>query len=126
MDYLGHLVARINSAIKAGDLKVIVPRSKFNIMVLQFLERSGYILSFIIGEKTVTVFLNYYKGKSMLSSLKRVSKPGRRIYVTNKELVRLTREHKNYIILSSAEKNLLWLWQINMLNQGGEILIEVN
>lgn len=125
MDLLDQLVLRVNAAIKAGKMFVIIPKSKLNITVLQFLKKAGYILNFLIGEREVFVQFNTVKGKVLLNALNRISKPGRRVYFTSKQLANAYNQDKRFIIVSTCGNVLYWTWQMCVKEQGGEILIEI-
>lgn len=84
-DPIADMFARIKNAITRKKESVVIPGSKFKKAILDLLKKEKYILDYTIEPITdhsynFIVKLKYYKGKSVINDLIRVSKPGRRIY----------------------------------------------
>ncbi len=86
-DPIADLFTRMRNAIMAGHIQVTLPSSKLKIAILQILEREGYIEGYSVTEAAkpeLTVNLKYYGQRrqrtSVITDLKRVSSPGRRVY----------------------------------------------
>ena len=90
-DPIADLLTRIRNASRAEHEKVNIPSSKLKLRVTEILKDEGFIRSFrlIEDEKqgTLRVYLKYGSGgEKMISGLVRVSKPGRRVYVTKDKI----------------------------------------
>ena len=83
-DPIADMLARIRNANKALHETAEMPSSKLKVQIARILKEEGYIRDFHISEEghpTLVVELKYGRGRErVLSGLKRVSKPGRRIY----------------------------------------------
>ena len=84
-DPVADMLTRIRNAIKALHDSAEMPASKLKVQIARILKEEGYIRDFHIAEdgtrKTLVIDLKYGRGRErVLSGLKRVSKPGRRIY----------------------------------------------
>ncbi|MCS7165552.1 MAG: 30S ribosomal protein S8 [Candidatus Calescibacterium sp.] len=90
-DPIADMFARIKNAINRKHETVKIPGSKIKKSILELLKKEGYIEDYSIEplndySYNFVVKLKYYKGKSVINDLKRVSKPGRRIYTPYKEI----------------------------------------
>jgi small subunit ribosomal protein S8 len=88
------MLTRIRNGIRARHPRVDMPSSKLKIEVARILKEEGYISNFKVSDegkkKVLKVFLKYgTDGASSISSLERVSKPGRRVYVGAREVPRI-------------------------------------
>lgn len=93
-DPIADMLTRIRNGIRARHQRVDMPASKLKVEVARILKDEGYISNFKIGEegknKTLKIFLRYgADGRSTISSLDRVSKPGRRVYVGAREIAKV-------------------------------------
>ncbi|HBT35739.1 MAG TPA: 30S ribosomal protein S8, partial [Hyphomonas sp.] len=83
-DPLGDMLTRIRNAQMRGMSKVVTPSSKLRIRVLEVLINEGFIRGYTEvekdGHKNIDIELKYYEGQPVISEIKRVSKPGRRVY----------------------------------------------
>jgi len=124
-DPIADMFARIKNAITRGHSTVKIPGSKFKKAILELLKREGYIEDFTIEpvnefSYNFVVKLKYYKNRPVITDLKRISKPGRRIYASYKNIPKILSGMGLTIISSSkgvishreAEKNKL----------GGEVI----
>lgn len=90
-DPIADMFARIKNAINRKQEIVKIPGSKIKKNILELLKREGYIEAYSIEPMNeysynFIVKLKYYKGKPVINDLKRVSKPGRRIYRSYNEI----------------------------------------
>ena len=88
-DPIADMLIRIKNAVRAGHKEVVItPASKFKAEILKVLKREGFIEGFRWSKdrRSITVYLKYYQGKPVLTEVKRVSKPGRRVYVKAEEV----------------------------------------
>ncbi len=90
-DPIADLLTRIRNGIRARHQRVDMPSSRLKVEVARILKDEGYVSNFKVGEegkkKILRVFLRYgTKGESIISTLERVSRPGRRVYVGAREI----------------------------------------
>jgi small subunit ribosomal protein S8 len=93
-DPIADMLTRIRNGLQARFQRVEMPSSKLKIEVARILKEEGYISNFKVGEegkkKILKVLLRYdAQGGSIITSLERVSKPGRRVYVDADEIPRV-------------------------------------
>ncbi len=93
-DPIADMLTRIRNGIQARHPRVDMPSSKLKVEVARILKEEGYISNFKVGDegkkKVLKVFLKYgTDGTNAISSLDRVSKPGRRVYVGVHEVPRI-------------------------------------
>lgn len=83
-DPIADMLTRIRNGQSANKVNVSMPASKVKASILAVLKSEGYITDFkssdMDGKPTVTVELKYYNGKPVIDMIKRVSRPGLRIY----------------------------------------------
>ena len=127
-DTLGDMITRIRNGQSTKMKKVDAPASRFRKNVLEVLKREGYIRDFSEIEKHpginfFEIQLKYYEGRPVISEIKRVSKPGRRVYSSIKNL------QKTYnglgISILSTPRGVLSDNEAREANVGGEILCTV-
>ena len=129
VDPIADLLTRIRNAGMARHASTRVPHSKIKETIVQILKDEGYIDSFSVDgvqgpEKHIVVYLKYIDGRRMvINEIKRISKPGRRVYFPAKELPKV-RAGLGVSIVSSS-KGVMSDRQARKLNVGGEILCEV-
>src|SRR5687768_18577193 len=90
-DPIADMLTRIRNAIAAKHSRVDVPASKLKLEIARILKEEGYINKFVIkGEgvkRSVRIFLRYdARGRSSITHLERVSRPGRRGHVGSQEI----------------------------------------
>ncbi len=89
-DPIADMLTRIRNAQLAGKTAVVMPSSKQKEAICQVLADEGYINGFELssdgGKPVLTIQLKYFEGMPVIEELKRVSKPGRRIYLGKDEL----------------------------------------
>jgi len=92
-DPIADMLTRIRNAVTIRSEKVDIPASKMKLEVIKILKEEGFIRAYKIlkDEKqgVLRVALKYINGNSVISGLKKVSKPGRRFYVGSKEIPRV-------------------------------------
>jgi small subunit ribosomal protein S8 len=90
-DPLGDMLTRIRNAQHARMSVVLSPASKLRANVLEVLKREGYIRDYTqadvrAGVQELRIELKYHEGQAVIKEIKRVSKPGRRVYTKIKDL----------------------------------------
>jgi small subunit ribosomal protein S8 len=93
-DPIADMLTRIRNALGARHAKVDVPASKLKTDIARILKEEGYIVNFKLAEegaaRTIKIYLKYAPDSSpVISSIKRVSRPGCRVYVGRKEIPRV-------------------------------------
>jgi small subunit ribosomal protein S8 len=127
-DPLGDLLTRIRNAQRRGKSSVSSPASKLRVHVLEVLQREGYIRGFTEvekeGRKELDIELKYYDGAPVISEIRRISKPGRRVYSPVRDLP-LVRNGLGISVLSTP-KGVMSDNEARTQNVGGEILCRVS
>jgi len=129
MDTISDLLVRIRNAQMKFKDKLDVPSSKMQLEILKHLKEEGFIASYKLSltEKrpgVVRVFLKYTPDrKPVIVGMKRVSRPGRRVYRSYRDIPRV-REGFGVTILSTP-KGVLTEHQAKQKKVGGEILCQV-
>jgi small subunit ribosomal protein S8 len=127
-DPLGDMLTRIRNAQMRGKSTVITPASKLRAWVLDVLVGEGYIRGYekttgADGHPAIEISLKYFDGTPVIRELKRVSKPGRRVYASVKEIPSV----RNGLGLSivSTPKGVMSDAAARTANVGGEVLCTV-
>jgi small subunit ribosomal protein S8 len=127
-DPIGDMLTRIRNAQMRGKSTVITPASKLRVRVLEVLADEGYIRGFeevtgANGHPAIEISLKYYDGAPVIRELKRVSKPGRRVYMAIKD-VPSVRQGLGVSIVSTS-KGVMSDAAARSANVGGEVLCTV-
>ena len=126
-DPLGDMLTRIRNAQLRGKSTVRTPASKLRAWVLDVLAAEGYIRGYeSVADAThpeIEISLKYYDGAPVIRELKRVSKPGRRVYAGATELPRV--KNGLGITIVSTPKGVLSDAEARAENVGGEVLCQV-
>ena len=127
-DPLGDMLTRIRNAQMRGKGKVSTPASKIRSNVLDVLQTEGFIrgyahVEFDGGQPEIEIELKYYEGDPVIKEIKRVSKPGRRVYSSVGDLPRV---HNGLgVSILSTSKGVMSDSDARQQNVGGEILCRV-
>jgi len=124
-DTIADLLTRIRNAAAAKHDTVEVPASNIKKAICQILVDEGYVRSFTVTEDgkqgMIKIVLKYAEGKtSVIKGLRRVSKPGLRIYSNAEELPKVMKGLGIAII--STSKGLMTDREARRMNIGGEVL----
>lgn len=127
-DPISDMLTRMRNALSAKQNFVIVPFSKFKIEILNTIKKSGYIEDAKemgeIPSKIIKIKLKYASsGKSVISGLKKISKPGRRVYVNQNNLPVVLGGLGVAII--STPQGVMTNIEAKKKNVGGEVICEV-
>ncbi len=127
-DPLGDMLTRIRNGQRVGKPQINCPSSKFRTNVLEVLQREGYIRGYRYVEESksqphLEIELKYHEGSPVIRTIKRVSRPGRRIYASIKEL----RPINNGLGISilSTPRGVMSDAEARAANVGGEVLCTV-
>ena len=80
-DPIADMLTRIRNAHLALHKEVSVPSSKMKEAIAAILKQEGYVDDVTVEDRNINIQLKYFKGKPAIEGLKRMSKPGRRVYV---------------------------------------------
>ncbi|AQX30872.1 30S ribosomal protein S8 [Bartonella schoenbuchensis] len=127
-DPLGDMLTRIRNALSRKKGKVITPASKLRRRVLDVLQSEGYIrgynqVDFGKGKSEIEIELKYFEGSAVIREISRVSKPGRRVYVSAKSIPQVA--NGLGISILSTPKGVMADHEAREQNVGGEILCRV-
>ena len=127
-DPLADMLTRIRNAQMRGKSTVSTPASKLRAWVLDVLADEGYIRGYEAttgsdGHPAIEIALKYYEGTPVIRTLKRVSKPGRRVYMGVKEIPQV-RQGLGISIVSTS-KGVMSDASARSANIGGEVLCQV-
>ncbi|MCW1920424.1 30S ribosomal protein S8 [Rhodobacter sp. KR11] len=127
-DPLGDMLTRIRNAQMRGKSTVSTPASKLRAWVLDVLVSEGYIRGYekaetSNGQGELTISLKYYEGTPVIRELKRVSKPGRRVYNSIKDIAQV--RNGLGIAIVSTPKGVMTDANARAANVGGEVLCTV-
>ena len=125
-DVIADMLTRIRNANDAKHATVDIPASKMKIAIADILFNEGYITKYDIVEdgsfKTIRITLKYGvdKNEKVISGLKRISKPGLRVYANSEELPRVLGGLGTAII--STNQGVITDKEARKLQIGGEVL----
>lgn len=128
MDPIADMLTRIRNALMRGKPEVKFPYSKIKLEIARILLEEGYINNFqVLGEgakKEISILLKYtLEGKPVISEIKRVSRPSRRVYVGYQEIPKVAGGLGINII--STPKGILSDREARKEKVGGEILAAI-
>ena len=125
-DPIADMLTRIRNASMVRKSEVLIPHSKIKVAIAKILERENYISKVEVledGFKSIKLTLKYENRKSVISDIKRVSKVGRRIYVSKDRIKPVLNGFGISII--STSKGLMTNNEAKKANLGGEIICEI-
>ena len=127
-DPLGDMLTRIRNAQMRGKSTATTPASKLRKWVLDVLADEGYIRGYQEvtdgrGHPAIEISLKYYDGTPVIRELKRVSKPGRRVYLGAGDIPRVRRGLGVSIV--STSRGVMSDAAARSANVGGEVLCTV-
>ncbi len=127
-DPVGDMLTRIRNAQMRGKSTVRTPASKMRVRVLDVLASEGYIRGYeaVTGPKghpEIEISLKYYEGTPVIREMKRVSKPGRRVYMGVRDIPQV-RQGLGVSIVSTP-RGVMSDAAARAANVGGEVLCTV-
>jgi small subunit ribosomal protein S8 len=127
-DPLGDMLTRIRNGQRAAKGTVRSPASRLRANVLEVLRREGYIRGYEMhqqdgGKNELSIELKYHNGEPVIRELRRVSKPGRRVYAGLKELPSVY--NGLGIAILSTPRGVLSDSEAREMRVGGEVLCTV-
>jgi len=128
-DTIADMLTRIRNAIMARHESVDIPYSNMKLAISKILKEEGYIKNYKIfvddmRKKYLKIYIHYdTHNQSVITGLKRISKPGRRVYAKVDEMLKLSKRYGTVIL--STSKGLMTNKNAKKNNTGGEPLLLV-
>ena len=126
-DPIGDMIARIKNAQLRNHKKVQLPSSKFKVKIAEVLKSEGYIIDYKVSQESnkpyLEISLKYNSGNPVISSIQRVSKPGRRIFSRAESLPKIN--DGLGIAIISTPKGVMSDIDARKQKVGGEIICKV-
>ena len=125
-DPIADMLTRIRNGQSANKADVAMPASKTKQSIAQVLKDEGYITDFSVSEDAkpeLTVSLKYFDGKSVIETIKRMSRPGLRVYKNKDELPKVL--NGLGIVIISTSKGMMTDRAARAEGIGGELICSV-
>lgn len=126
-DPIADMLTRIRNAIMARHTRVLIPASKMKVAIAAILKEEGYIKDFDVVQDnpqgTLRISLRYVEKRPVLNQIKRVSKPGLRVY-TKRDAIPRVRGGLGTAIISTPQ-GLMTGRKAYQLGLGGEVVCYV-
>ena len=126
-DPIGDMIARIKNAQLRNHKKVQLPSSKFKVKIAEVLKSEGFIIGYKVSQESnkpyLEISLKYNSGNPVISSIQRVSKPGRRIFSRAESLPKIN--NGLGIAIISTPKGVMTDIDARKQKIGGEIICKV-
>ena len=126
-DPISDMLTRIRNGQSAGKVRVMMPMSKQKLAIAEVLKQQGYIRDFAVeeveGKSQLGVLLRYFEGRPVIEMLKRVSRPGLRVYKRKDDIPKVM--DGLGIAIVSTSKGLMTDRQAREAGHGGEIVCVV-
>ena len=124
-DPIGDMIARLKNAQLRNHKKVVLPSSKFKTKIADVLKNEGFIIDYKVNENVgnkpdLEINLKYNYGSPVISTIERVSKPGRRIFSSAESLPKIN--NGLGIAIISTPKGVMTDVQARKQKVGGEII----
>ncbi len=126
-DQIADLLTRIRNAIMVGKNEISLPTSKLKVAILESLKKAGFVADFRIEERTprnkIYITINEAGTAPKINEISKVSKPGRRVYVSSTEIPKV--KSGRGIVLISTSKGIMTGQEAVKNHLGGEVLVRV-
>ena len=128
VDPIGDMFTRIRNGQMRNLNSVLIPASKFRSKILEILKAEGYINSFFLessenNKKVIKVNLKYFEGTPVIKEIKRISKPGRRVYSKATSIPKVL--NGLGLAILSTSKGVMSDSEAIKNNLGGEIICRI-
>ncbi len=122
-DPIADMLTRIRNAHSALHKDVKVPKSRIKVALANILKDEGYVEEVEVGDAEISITLKYDHGRPVISGLKRISTPGRRVYVNSRQIPKV--QNGLGICVLSTSSGVMDGHTANEKNVGGELLCEI-
>ncbi|KUG28670.1 ssu ribosomal protein s8p (s15ae) [hydrocarbon metagenome] len=123
VDPIADMLARIRNAHQALHASLVMPASKMKASIAAILKDEGYIADCAVEGLNLNITLKYSSGKPTISGLKKISKPGRRVYVGAEGIPDV--QNGLGISILSTSRGVLTAATAREQRVGGELLCEI-
>jgi small subunit ribosomal protein S8 len=127
VDPIADMINRIKNAQAVNKDTLEVPFSKIRFEIGRILERTGFLKKVELktkkNKRPIELTLQYQEGVPAVSGVRRISKPGKRLYAGVAQLKKVAR--KRGIVIVSTSKGLMTAGEAGKQNIGGELLCEI-
>ena len=126
-DPIADLLTRIRNAVMVGKNEITVPSSKIKVVVAKQLKKAGYVTAVKVEagkpRDILVVTINNPGENTTINEIKRLSKPGRRVYVSADDIPKV--KSGRGIVLVSTSKGVVTGSEAKKQRLGGELLLQV-
>ena len=126
-DPIGDMIARLKNSQMRNHKKIELPSSKFKAKIAEILKSEGYIVDYEVksdqNKANLLISLKYNSGNPVISSIERISKPGRRIFSSAESLPKVN--NGLGIAIISTPKGVMTDIDARKQKVGGEIICKV-
>ena len=127
-DPIGDMIARIKNAQVRNHKKLELPSSNFKVKIADVLKNEGFIIDYKVNKKEsnktdLMINLKYNSGSPVISTIERISKPGRRIFSSAQSLPKIN--NGLGIAIISTPKGVMTDLEARKQKLGGEIICKV-
>jgi small subunit ribosomal protein S8 len=126
-DPIGDMIARIKNSQVRNHKKVELPSSNFKVKIAEILKTEGFIVDYKVNNESnkpsLLINLKYHSGNPVISTIERVSKPGRRIFSSAESLPKIN--NGLGIAIISTPKGVMTDIDARKQKVGGEIICKV-
>lgn len=123
-DPVSDMLTHIRNGQRAGKVRIMMPMSKQKSAIAEVLKQQGYIRDFSVedveGKPQLAILLRYFEGKPVIETLKRISRPGLRVYKRKDDLPKVM--DGLGIAIISTPKGLMTDRQARAEGHGGEVV----
>ena len=123
-DPIADMFTRIRNGQQAGKVRVVMEMSRQREAIARVLKKQGYVRDFSVeeidGKSQLAIVLKYFEGEPVIETLKRISRPGRRVYKRKHELPKVM--DGVGIAIISTSKGLMTDHQARTAGHGGEVV----
>ena len=120
-DPIADMLTRIRNANQMRNKEVSIPTSKMKVEIAKILADEGFIMSYVVKDNTLTLTLKYTQNKErVITGLKRISKPGLRVYAGKEEIPHVL--NGLGIAIISTPKGVMTDKLARKNNVGGEVI----
>lgn len=126
-DPISDMLTRIRNGQQAGKVRVVMPSSRQKVAIAEVLKKQGYVRDFsleeIRGEARLAIVLRYFEGRPVIETIRRVSRPGLRVYKGRDELPKVM--DGLGIAIISTSSGLMTDREARIAGYGGEVVCVV-
>ncbi|NOQ76860.1 MAG: 30S ribosomal protein S8 [Methylococcaceae bacterium] len=126
-DPIADMLTRVRNGQSAGKKSVKLPSSKLKVAIVNVLKQEGYIADYVVettgSHSEMTIELKYFKGQPVIEKVKRVSRPGLRIYKSKDELPKVLAGLG--IAIVSTSNGVMTDRAARAIGHGGEVICTV-